>query len=113
MARDALDRFLARGPRHLEALQICRDAAAALEDVLQAIPGGLAAVPAGGPHAHPRYSLFLRDVRRLESLSDQPEAVIRSVLERVSGHFLTNEGKARKGRASIPTTRPTTRRKTR
>ena len=70
VARDALDRFLARGPRHLEALQICRDAAAALEDVLQAIPGGLAAFLQAGPHAHPRYSLFLRDVRRLESLGD-------------------------------------------
>ena len=102
VARDALDRFLARGPRHLEALQICRDAAAALEDVLQAIPGGLAAFLQAGPHAHPRYSLFLRDVRRLESLGDQPEAVIRSVLERVSGHFLTNEGKARKGSSIYP-----------
>ena len=46
--------------------------------------------------------LVLRDVRRLESLSDQPEAVIRSVLERVSGHFLTNEGKARKGSSIYP-----------
>ena len=75
VARDALDRFLARGPRHLEALQICRDAAAALGGELQAIPGGLAAFLKAGPEAHPRYSLFLRDVRRLESLSDEPEAV--------------------------------------
>ncbi len=102
VARDALDRFLARGPRHLEALQICRDAAAALGSELQAIPGGLAAFLKAGPEAHPRYSLFLRDVRRLESLSDEPEAVIRSVLERVSGHFLTNEGKARKGSSIYP-----------
>ena len=102
VARDALDRFLARGPRQLEALQICRDAAAALGDELQAIPGGLAAFLKAGPEAHPRYSLFLRDVRRLESLSDEPEAVIRSVLERVSGHFLTNEGKARKGSSIYP-----------
>ena len=102
VARDALDRFLARGPRHLEALQICRDAAAALEDALQTIPGGLAAFLKEGPAAHPRYSLFLRDVRRLERLGDEPEAVIRSVLERVSGHFLTNEGKARKGSSIYP-----------
>ena len=102
VARDALDRFLARGPRHLEALQICRDAAAALGDVLQGIPGGLAAFLNAGPEAHPRYSLFLRDVHRLEGLGDEPEAVIRSVLERVSGHFLTNEGKARKGSSIYP-----------
>src|SRR5215213_9459505 len=34
VAWDALDRFLARGPRHLESAQICRDAAAALADIL-------------------------------------------------------------------------------
>ena len=102
VARDALDRFLARGPRHLQALQICRDAAAALEDVLRTIPGGFAAFLKAGPAGHPRYSLFLRDVDRLEGLGDEPEAVIRSVLERVSGHFLTNEGKARKGSSIYP-----------
>jgi ATP-dependent helicase/nuclease subunit A len=102
VARDALDRFLARGPRHLEALQICRAAAAALEGVLKHIPGGLAAFLKAGPAGHPRYSLFLRDVERLECLSGEPEAVIRSVLERVSGHFLTNEGKARKGSSIYP-----------
>ena len=102
VARDALDRFLARGPRHLQALQICRDAATALEDVLKTLPGGLAAFLKDGPAGHPRYSLLLRDVDRLRSLGDEPEAVIRSVLERVSGHFLTNEGKARKGSSIYP-----------
>jgi ATP-dependent helicase/nuclease subunit A len=102
VARDALDRFLARGPRHLEALQICRDAAAALRDVLQTIPGGATALLKDGPSLHPRFSLFVRDVRRLDHLDDEPEAVIRSVLERVSGHFLTSEGKARKGSSIYP-----------
>jgi ATP-dependent helicase/nuclease subunit A len=102
VAWDALNRFLARGPRELEALQICRDAAAALRDVLQTIPGGIAPFLNDGPALHPRFSLFVRDVRRLEELDDEPEAVIRSVLERVSGHFLTNEGKARKGASIYP-----------
>ena len=101
VAWDALERFLARGPRHLEAGQICRDAAAALADVLKALPGGLSTFLAEGPALHPRYALFTRDVSRLDQIEGESEAVIRSVLERVSGHFLTNEGQPRKG-SSIP-----------
>src|SRR5215218_2674518 len=52
VAWGALERFLARGPRHLEASQICRDAAAALAGVLDSLPGGLAAVLADGPRLH-------------------------------------------------------------
>jgi ATP-dependent helicase/nuclease subunit A len=102
VAWDALARFLARGPRQLEALQICRDAAASLRDVLNTIPGGVPAFLKDGPSLHPRFSLFVRDVRRLATLDDEPEAAIRSVLERVSGHFLTNDGKARRGASIYP-----------
>ena len=104
VAWDALDRFLARGPVDLNAPAICRAAAAALADTLAAIPGGPAAFLADGPTAHPRYGLFLRDAERLRHIGGEPEAAIRSVIDRVSGHFLTTDGTARKGSSIYPYT---------
>ena len=96
VAWDALDRFLVRGPRDLTASSVCRAAARGLDDVISSIAGGLPSFLADGPSGHPRYSLFLREMARLPQLgaADPPE--IRGVLERVTAHFLTNEGKARK-----------------
>ena len=105
VAWDALDRFLARGPRDLNAPAICRAAAITLADTLSAVPGGFDAFLADGPTAHPRYGLFRRDAERLGRIAGgggENEAAIRSVLDRVSGHFLTNDGTARKGTSIYP-----------
>jgi ATP-dependent helicase/nuclease subunit A len=96
VAWDALNRFLASGPSDLTPQMVCRRARVALHDALGAVPGGLPAFLAGGPVRHPRYPLFARDVERLSEIADAPDAVVRGVLDRVSAHFLTNDGGARK-----------------
>ena len=102
VAWDALDRFLVRGPRDLTSAGLCAAATDALQRVLKTIPGGFERFIADGPSGHPRYALFVRDARRLGELGGAPDRTIRAVLERVSGHFLTNEGKARKGSTIYP-----------
>ena len=102
VAWDALERFLVRGPRDLTSAGICAAATDALRRVLHTIPGGFERFIADGPSGHPRYALFVRDARRLGELGGAPDRMIRAVLERVSGHFLTNEGKARKGSTIYP-----------
>ncbi len=101
VARDALNRFLETGPKDLTADIVCRRAAAALKDVLRNAPGGWQQMLADGPSGHPRYQLLLREARRLERVEDAGPAEIRALLDRMALHFLTQEGKARKG-GSIP-----------
>ena len=101
VASDALNRFLARGPRDLTAESVCRHAARALHDTLLTIPGGLEPFVADGPWHNPRYHLLAREIRQLPALPDSSEATIRAVLDRVAGHFLTNEGTARKPGSAI------------
>ena len=102
VAWDALNRFLERGPRGLTAAGVSHAAASALRTTLLSIPGGLAGFLEDGPEGHPRYGLFRREVRQLDALDTAPDAAIRAVLDRVSGHFLTTEGKARKPGTAIP-----------
>ena len=102
IAWDALNRFLARGPSDLTPRLACRRAAAALHDVLRGAPGGLPGFLADGPSCHPRYPMFVREVQRLASVQDAPDAVIRGVLDRVAAHFLTSEGKARRSGQIYP-----------
>ena len=102
VAWDALNRFLARGPEDLTALSVCRRAAAALRSALDSVPGGLPRMLAEGPSRHPRYQLLLREMSRLETIESARPSEIRAVLDRVSLHFLTQEGTARKGGAIPP-----------
>ncbi|MEO8074693.1 MAG: UvrD-helicase domain-containing protein [Acidobacteriota bacterium] len=102
VAWDALDRFLAKGPADVTAEAVCRRAATALQDALRAVPGGLAAFLADGPVEHPRFQMLLRDLRALGELERAGDAQIRGVLDRVGGHFLTNEGKPRRPGAIPP-----------
>ena len=108
VASAALDRFLARGPRGLTAATVSRTAARALRDTLAGLRDGLAPFLASGPTQHPKYELFRREVHRLIDLDEasESEAAIRWLLERVAGHFLTTEGKARKPGTAIPPFRP-------
>ncbi|HJR58422.1 MAG TPA: UvrD-helicase domain-containing protein [Vicinamibacterales bacterium] len=102
VARAALDRFLARGPKDLEADVVCGHAAAQLLDLLQRAPGGLTRFIADGPSNHPRYQLFVRQVRRLQQPDGMGDARIRAMLDRISLHFLTQDGSARRGGSIHP-----------
>jgi ATP-dependent helicase/nuclease subunit A len=102
VAWEALDRFLVRGPRDLSAARVCETAAAGLLQVLQRAPGGIDGLLADGPSNHPRYQLFVRAIRRLEARDWTTEAQVRTLLDRISLHFLTQDGSARKGNAIHP-----------
>jgi ATP-dependent helicase/nuclease subunit A len=102
VAWEALDRFLVRGPRDLQAPTVCETAAHGLLRVLERGAGGLEAFLADGPSLHPRYQLFVRDVRRLQRREWTTEAEVRTILDRLSLHFLTQEGEPRKGGALHP-----------
>jgi ATP-dependent helicase/nuclease subunit A len=102
VARDALDRFVSRSPHDLPAAEVCARAAGQLLDVLDRAPGGLARLIADGPAHHPRYQLFVRQVHRLRQVDGMPDARIRAILDRISLHFLTQDGSARKGSSIHP-----------
>jgi ATP-dependent helicase/nuclease subunit A len=102
VAWPALDRFLAKGPSSLTAEAVCGQAVDALRAVLGGVDGGLDRFLADGPVGHPRFQLLARELRRLPSLGDAPNAEVRAVLDRVALHFLTGEGKPRKSPAIQP-----------
>jgi ATP-dependent helicase/nuclease subunit A len=112
VVREALDRVLARGPRDLIASDACLRAAARLRDALEGIPGGLASFLADGPGGHARFGLFVRAVHALARVTagapagqddgGSSAAGVRAILERVGGHFLTAEGRARRSGAIPP-----------
>ncbi|CAN5804692.1 UvrD-helicase domain-containing protein [soil metagenome] len=102
VAWDALDRFLTRGPRELTADVVCRRAAEGLLDAMRHAPGGLARLIADGPSLHPRYQLFVRQVDRLQAADALTDAQIRALLDRISLHFLKQDGSARTGSAIHP-----------
>jgi ATP-dependent helicase/nuclease subunit A len=96
VAWNAVDRFLARGPKGLTAESVCRQAAKALDVALRSVPGGGAGFLAQGPVEHPRYQLLLADLRRFADVDGCSNAEIRAVLERAGAHFLTAEGTPRR-----------------
>jgi len=102
VAWSALERFLARGPADLTAEAVCRRTVERLRAALGGVPGGLARFIDDGPVSHPRYQLLARELRRLSDLELSGNAEIRSVLDRVAAHFLTQDGKPRKGGGITP-----------
>lgn len=102
VAEGALERFLATGPRDLRAEVVCRRAAEALRDALRAAPGGRGRLLATGPSGHPRYQLLLREVERLERAEPLGPADVRALIDRVTMHFLTQDGNPRSATAGIP-----------
>jgi ATP-dependent helicase/nuclease subunit A len=102
VARDALDRFLSSGPRDITAERVCASTVGRLEAVLGGIPDGLRQFLDDGPVAHPRYQLLVRELRRLPELGRAANAEIRSVLDRIAAHFLTQEGRPRKSSTINP-----------
>ena len=101
VASGALDRFIATGAGDLTASDVCRRAAARLLQVLRSTPGGLERMLLDGPRGHPRYQLLLREIVRLEDFEHASPPEIRSMLDRLALHFLTQDGTARRG-GSIP-----------
>jgi ATP-dependent helicase/nuclease subunit A len=81
---------------------VCRRAAAELLEVLRHVQGGLPSFLADGPSGHPRYQLFLRQVERLAHADALTNAQIRSMLDRIAQHFLTQQGQPRKGNSIAP-----------
>lgn len=102
VAWSALDRFLARGPADLTSTAVCARTLTALQDTLRAVPGGLPQFLADGPVGHPRYQLLARELRRMSELEHPSDAEIRALIDRVSAHFLTGEGKPRASGAIYP-----------
>jgi ATP-dependent helicase/nuclease subunit A len=105
VAGEALNQFVARGPGHLTAADVCVAAAARVRDALAQLPGGRDAFLEDGPRGHARFALFVRAVRTLDELlptgpatvdHDVREPAVRATLERIAAHFLTNEGRARR-----------------
>ena len=84
VAKDALDRFLERGPANLTSAIACERAVTSLRDVLRSVPGGLAAFIADGPSRHPRWELFVREAERLQHLEGDSDATLRGVIDRVA-----------------------------
>ncbi len=95
VAWQALNRFLASGPATISVENVCRESLQRLTDALASIPGGLTAFIADGPRGHPRFRLIARDLGTLDRFCDAPPAMVRAVLDRVRGHFLTKEGAPR------------------
>jgi ATP-dependent helicase/nuclease subunit A len=97
VAWDALDRFLARGPKDLTADAVCRRAVRALGDLVATArgDGGFARFLDEGPVCQPRYLLLAQDLRRLDAFSSAPNATVRGLMTRVAAHFLKADGKPR------------------
>jgi len=98
VARDALDRFLARGPRELTADVACRRAVDRIADALRGVDEGLERFLADGPTRHPKFQLLASTLAGLFGPGQASPAAIRVALDRVRAHFLTQEGKPRQGR---------------
>src|SRR5215213_7341546 len=98
VAADALRRYLARVPRQLTAESACRSASARIGDVLNGVPGGLAAFLKDGPIQRPQFAMLAADMRlladpsRLALETRQGQAALRAALDRVRGYFLTQDG---------------------
>src|SRR5262249_34821527 len=118
VAPQALNRFLARGPKDLTADVACRRAAERLRDVFTSIkaPGGLQAFLADGPRQHAQFAMLAADIRQVADAGLQPSATsegerttvaqgfspangthagFRNFIDRLRAYFLTQGGEPR------------------
>ena len=94
----ALQRFLASGDTYLSGEIICRRAIEQLRDLLDTMPGGpgsLGQFLDAGPVGHPRFAMLRADLRQLDDLRHADSSALRSLIDRVRDHFLTQEGEPR------------------
>ena len=95
IASDVFDRHLVSGSRDMTAERACRNAADRFRDLVATVPGGLDQFLADGPVGHPRFEMFVRDVRSLVVEREQNPIIIRATLDRIAKHFLTRAKKPR------------------
>jgi ATP-dependent helicase/nuclease subunit A len=106
VATDVLQRFLAFGPRDLTPEVACRRTAERLADILLHAPrnADLDTLVQEGPLGHPQFAMLAADLRSLCSQTvqayERPEAqaAFRSLVDRIRGYFLTQDGKPRKAK---------------
>jgi ATP-dependent helicase/nuclease subunit A len=100
VAPHALRRFLQKGPPEMTAESACAAAAARLRLVFSGVRDGLDAFLADGPWRHPQFAMLAEDVRRLvhgavDFQGREAQAAFRTLIDRLRGYFLTQEGKPR------------------
>lgn len=91
----ALRRYLSGTPASLDADEVCRDAATALADRLEA-SDTLDRLLVDGPAESGRFSVVARDLTAIRDLARRDPARIRAALDRLRGYFLTLKGKPRR-----------------
>jgi len=99
VARQALARFLQRGPADLTARDAIRTGMLRLRDTVESAKGGAEAFLACGPLSQRRYEIFRRDVQRLvahEPLDELDPGWVRAALHRIRQHFFNKDGEPRK-----------------
>ena len=95
VAPAALQRVLASGPTDLSGERLCGRVVDQLCDLLETTPGGLARFLDDGPVGHPRFAMLRADLARREDLRRAESSTLRSIIDRVRDHFLTQEGEPR------------------
>ncbi|HEX7437207.1 MAG TPA: UvrD-helicase domain-containing protein, partial [Caldimonas sp.] len=100
VAPHALRRFLQKGPRDLTVATACGSAAARFREVFARVPDGIDRFLNDGPRRHPQFAMLADDLRRLAGRvtvaeSDRDAQAFRSLVDRIRGYFLTQEGKPR------------------
>jgi ATP-dependent helicase/nuclease subunit A len=102
VARDVLDRFLARGPADLTADRVCAAALASIDELCAAFDGGLGAFIASGPVQHARFQVLAGELRARHTYAPRDHAAVRGLLDRLAAHFLGNDGKPRTSTSRLP-----------
>lgn len=95
VAHRALARYLRGGPADLTIELATTRAIDRLRDVLQQLPGGLAAFLADGPNDHPRFRLLASDLRALQDGAIVAPARAAAAFDEVRAYFLTQDGRPR------------------
>ncbi len=101
VAPEALRRYLARGPQSLTAQSACAAAARRFRDLFEGLPGGLHRFLEDGPVRHLQFAMLAAEIQRLagpaasEVVTREGQAGFRSVIDRLRGYFLTQDGRPR------------------
>ena len=91
-----LRRVLSAGPREMSVSLACSRGAQRLTSTLSAAPGGLDAFLNDGPIGHPRFAMLASGVRAMCRHEQPDPAELRSLIDQLRAHFLTQAGDPRK-----------------
>ncbi|HEV3061683.1 MAG TPA: UvrD-helicase domain-containing protein [Vicinamibacterales bacterium] len=95
VAPQALNRYLARGPRDLTAEVASQHAAERLRDILKSIPGGAEEFFRDGPVHHPQFAMLAADTGLLLAGAPTDAAAFRNFVDRLRAYFLKQDGEPR------------------